>query len=87
MTSVIAGLALFIAFISVWLASTNLKKMEEGNRLLEEKLTAKIEKLGAEVDKKFSKIDKQVGTLNDKIKPIIQASGIAWQQLKDSGGT
>ena len=72
MTPVVAGIALFIAFVSIWLATTTLKKMEEGNRSLEQKLTEKIEELQAAVEKRISTMDKRVGAFDDKMETIIQ---------------
>jgi len=48
---IIASMALFVALIALWLASTNIKKIEIGNRELKAQLTSDILKARRELEK------------------------------------
>ncbi len=77
MTIIIASLALFIAMIALWLASTNVKKIEGGNKELKSQINADIDKVKKEILNKIDALDKKAGAFDGKMEGSIEGQNQA----------
>ena len=69
---IIAGMALFVAWIALWLASTNIKKIEIGNRELKSQLTSDIAKAKREIERQIEVIERKLGAFDGKMEGVIE---------------
>jgi peptidoglycan hydrolase CwlO-like protein len=69
---IIASMALFVALIALWLASTNIKKIEIGNRELKAQLTSDILKARRELEKQIDGANRKINAFDGKMEGIIE---------------
>jgi len=73
MATIVAGLAIFIALIGLWLASTSFKKIEEGNREIKAQVSVDIAKARGELEKRIEGLDKKAGAMGSKVDSLMEA--------------
>ncbi len=73
MATIVAGLAIFISLVGLWLSSTSFKKIDEGNRDLRTQLTADIAKARSELEKRIEGLDKKAGAMGSKVDSLMEA--------------
>ena len=69
---IIASMALFVALIALWLASTNIKKIEIGNRELKAQLTSDILKARRELEKQIDGANRKINAFDGKMEGIVE---------------
>ena len=72
MVIIIASMALFVALISLWLASINIKKIEIGNREVKSQLTSDIAKAKRELERQLDIVDRKLGGFDGKMEGVIE---------------
>lgn len=72
MTAVLASIALFIAFVGLWLASANTKKIDAGQRELKKQVTAELEVLKTDVDNRLASVNRRTEAVMGKLETLAQ---------------
>ena len=77
MTIIIASLAMCIALIALWMAGTNAKKFEGGNKELKSQINADIDKVKKEILQKVDALETKTGTFDGKMEGITKGQAQA----------
>ena len=70
MAYILGGIAVFMSFIALWLASSNLKKIEGGNKELKSQIQADVDKIRKDLEEKIDKLEKAVGGVDKKMEAV-----------------
>jgi peptidoglycan hydrolase CwlO-like protein len=81
MTYVIGGLAMLVSLVALWLASSSIKKIEDGNREIKSRISADVDKVRQELEKKISGIDNKVVSFDSTMKAVMDNQAQSSERL------
>ena len=70
MEYIIGSLAMLVAFVALWLATSNGKKIEEGNRELKTQINADVDKICKKLEKKMDDLKENMEAFVAEMKTV-----------------
>ncbi len=72
MEYVIGVMAMLVSFFALWLASSNRKKIEEGNKALKTQIKDDMDKTLKKLEEKIDNLEENASTFDAKMKAVME---------------